>query len=67
MPPALPAPADLHLRLDDDRIAGGVGRAHRLVDGVGDVARGHGDAVAREQLLALIFEEIHELLLGAFE
>ena len=66
-PARLAAAADLHLRLDHHGIAGRVGRPHRLVDGLGDAARGHGDAVAREQLLPLILEEIHELLLIAFE
>ena len=35
----LAAAADLHLRLDDDRIAGRLGRGDGLVDGVGDAAR----------------------------
>ena len=55
----LPAPADQHLRLHHH----GVADAFRHLDGVGDGvdrrAVRHRDAVAREQLLALIFEEIH--------
>ena len=55
----LPPPADLHLGLDDDRVAGLLGCGHRLIDGVGDAAGGHRDAVAGEVLLALVFEQIH--------
>ena len=55
----LASPADLHLRLDDDRVAGLVGLGHGLVDRVGDTARRHRDAEAGEVLLALVLEEIH--------
>ena len=56
----LAAPADLHLCLDDDRIADPVGHVERLVDGRGVPAAGHRDPVAGEELLALIFEKVHE-------
>ena len=59
MPPALPAPADLHLRLDHDRVADAVGRRDGLVDGVTRLAGRHRDAVAREELLALVLEQVH--------
>ena len=55
----LAAPADLHLRLDDDRVPGGLGGCDRLVDGVGDVAGADRDVEAGEVLLALVLEEIH--------
>ena len=55
----LAAAADLHLGLDHDRVAGLVGLGHRLVDGLGDAARAHRDAVAGEVLLALVLEQIH--------
>ena len=55
----LAAPADLHLRLHDDRDSRRARRARdRLVDGLGDVAGRHRNAVAREQLLALVLEQI---------
>ena len=55
----LAAAADLHLRLDDHRVAGRLGRGDRLVDGVGDAARGDRDVVAGEVLLALVLEQVH--------
>ena len=55
----LAAPADLHLRLHDDRIADAVGGRDGVVDGLGDLAGGDRDAVAGEQLLALVLEQIH--------
>ena len=54
----LAAPADLHLRFDDDRVADLVGGRDRGVDRLHCLARRHGDAVAREQLLALILVEV---------
>ena len=54
-----PAAADLHLRLHDDRIADAVGRGDRVVDRGHGLAGGDGNPVAREQLLALILEQIH--------
>ncbi len=51
--------ADLHLRLDDDGVAGLIGLLHRLVDGVGGAAWAHRDVVAGEVLLALVLEEVH--------
>ena len=58
-PAGLAAPADEHLRLHDDRIAETLGRLDRLVGRVRDLARRHRDAVAREQLLSLVFEQVH--------
>ena len=55
----LAAAADLHLGLDDDRVAGGLGLGDGLVDGDGDAAGAHRDAVAGEVLLALVLEQIH--------
>ena len=55
----LAAPAHLDLGLHDDGIADAVGHLHRLGHRGDGRAVGHGDAVAREQLLALVFEEIH--------
>ena len=51
--------ADLHLRLDHDRVAGGFGLGDGLVDGVGHAAGRRGDAEAGEVLLALVLVEIH--------
>jgi hypothetical protein len=60
----LAAATDLHLGLDDDRVADAVGDR----DGVVDVCRfaalsvgtvGHGNAVLRKELLALILEQVH--------
>ena len=55
----LAAAADLHLRLDHARVADLVGGGDRLVDGPGRRAGGHGDTVAREELLALVLEKVH--------
>ena len=52
----LAAAADLHLCLDDARIADRVGGVDRLVDRERRAARGHRDAVPLEELLALVFE-----------
>ena len=57
----LPAPADLHLGLDDDRIADAIGRGDRGVDRLDGLTRGDRDAVLREQLLALIFEQVQRI------
>ncbi len=56
--------SDLDLSLDDDGIADAFGDLDGLIDGVGDVAGRHGDAVTREVLLALVFEQIHLLQLS---
>jgi hypothetical protein len=55
----LAAPADLHLRLHHDGIADTVRGGDRVVDGPDRFTRGHGDAEPREQLLALVLEQIH--------
>ena len=55
----LAAAADQYLRLDDDRVADPVGDADGVLDGVDGVAGGDPQSVAGEQLLALIFEQVH--------
>ena len=55
----LAAAADQHLRLDHAGVADLVGGGDRLLDGGGGRPGGHRDAVAREQLLALVLEEVH--------
>ena len=54
----LAAASHLHLRLDDDRVADAIGDRDRVVDGLRDLAVGHRDAVAGEQLLALVLEQV---------
>jgi hypothetical protein len=56
----LAAAADQDLRLDDARVADPVRRGDRLLERGGRGARRHRDAVTGEELLALIFEEVHE-------
>ena len=58
-PAELAAAADLDLRLDRARVADLLGGGDRLLHGARRLAGGHRDAVAGEQLLALIFEQIH--------
>ena len=55
----LAAPADLHLGLDDDRETELLGRRPRLLRRVGMPPLGHGHAVLGEQLLSLVFEQVH--------
>jgi hypothetical protein len=55
----LAAPADLHLRLDDDRIAEILGGLDGFGYRRGVSAVGHRNPAFPEQLLALVFEEIH--------
>jgi len=55
----LAAPAGMHLRLDHHRRAQALRGCHRFVDAEGDFAVGYRHAVAAEELLALILEEIH--------
>ena len=57
--PRLASASDLDLGLDDDRVAGRVGRGHRLLHGVGDAPGRYRDAVSGEVLLALVLEQIH--------
>ncbi len=59
----LAPPADLDLRLDDDRVASFVGLCDGVVDRVGDAPRRYRDAVVGEVLLALVFEQVHNALL----
>jgi hypothetical protein len=58
-PARLAAAPDQHLGLDGAGIADALGRRDGVVDGRRDLAARHGDAVLREQLLALILEEVH--------
>ena len=55
----LAAAADQHLGLDDDRIADLVRRGDGVLDGRHGLAVGDPQAVAGEQLLALVLEQIH--------
>ena len=55
----LAAAAHLHLGLHHHRVADAVGAGDGLVDGVGNRAVGHRNAVTGEQLLALVLEQIH--------
>ena len=57
----LATPAREHLRLDDDRATELLCRGARLGRRVGDAALGDGDAVAGEQLLALVLIEVHAI------
>ena len=52
--------ADLDLRLDHHGVAQVVGRLDRLCDSGGMPPLGHGHPVLGEELLALVFEEVHE-------
>ena len=56
----LAAAADLHLRLDDAGVADLVGGVDGVVDRSGGLTRGDGNAVAGEELLALVLEKVHE-------
>ena len=56
----LAAAADLHLGLDDDGVAGGLGLGDRLVDRSATPPGTDRDAEAGEVLLALVLEEIHD-------
>ena len=55
----LAAPADQDLRLDDDRVADRVGRRDRVLDARHRLAGGDLQAVAGEQLLALVLQQVH--------
>ncbi len=55
----LAAAAGLHLRLDHDGAAESLSGGSRLLGGVRDDAREHGDAVVLEQVARLVLEEIH--------
>jgi hypothetical protein len=59
-PARLAATADQHLGLDRAGVADLLRRGDGGVDGVGDLAAGHGDPVLGEQLLALVLEEVHK-------
>ena len=58
-PAGLPAAPDLHLCLDDAREADLLGGRDGLVDGARRASVWDGDVVAGEELLALIFEQVH--------
>ncbi len=58
-PAQFAAATDLDLGLDHARVADGIGGGHRLVHGMGGLSVGDGHAVAGEQLLALVLEQIH--------
>ena len=70
-PARLAAAADQHLRLDHARVADLVRRLDGVVDGVGDPSVGDRHAVAREELLSLVLEQVqgrerlHERRIGA--
>ena len=51
--------AHLHLRLDHDGVARGLGLLDRLVHGVGHASGGGGYAEAGEVLLALVLVQVH--------
>ena len=55
----LAAAADLDLGLDHHGVAELLGRGHGRFDGLGGPSLGHGHAVLGEELLALVFEEVH--------
>ncbi len=55
----LAPPAHVHLGLDHDRIADGIGGGHGVIDRFDGPTVRHGDVEAGEELLALEFEEIH--------
>ena len=59
MPPALPRPPTCTCALTTTRAADALGRGARLLRRLGRLAGRHRDAVAREELLALVLEEIH--------
>jgi hypothetical protein len=54
----LAAATHLHLRLDHDRIADAVGGTDGSVDRLDSLPRGDGNPVAREQLRALVLEQV---------
>jgi hypothetical protein len=58
-PTSLPAPAGEHLSLDDDLAAELLRSRARLCRRRHETAFGHGNAEAREELLSLVFVEIH--------
>jgi hypothetical protein len=59
-PAGLAAPADQHLRLDDDGVADLARGRERRLDGARRPAGRDREAVAREELLALVLEQIHD-------
>ncbi len=59
MPPALPRPPISTCALITHGIAERLGGGDRLLDGLRGPALGHGNAVLGEELLALVFEEVH--------
>ena len=57
----LATPADVDLRLDDDRLAKLAGDLLGLAGRRGDLARLHGDAVPAQDLLRLVLMNLHRL------
>ena len=55
----LAATADQHLRLHDHRVADLVGRVHGVLHARHRLALGDAQSVAGEQLLALVFQQVH--------
>jgi hypothetical protein len=60
----LAAAADLDLGLDDHGVLQLLGNGNGVLDGVDGVAGGDRDAEGREELLALVLEEIHSFSWG---
>jgi hypothetical protein len=58
--PELAAPADLDLGLDHAGVADRLRGGDRVVNCASRVAGRNRHAVAREQLLALVFEQVHD-------
>ena len=58
----LAAAADLHLGLHHHRVADALGGGDGVVDGGHGLAGADRDAVAREELLALVLVEVHRSL-----
>ena len=57
--PTIASPADLHLRLDDDRVADLVGSDQRVLHRCHRQALRDLQSVTGEQLLALVLQQIH--------
>ena len=64
---SLAPPTGVDLGLDHDRGAETFGGGHRLVHREGDLTLGDGHAVAGEELLSLILEQIHPVASRRFQ